>query len=321
MLDHEAVSRDLVRALRGHRSQAALNRRLQYSSNVVYLWESGRRYPALSAFLWLAHRVGVDVPVALDRFQRVRTRDAGEPWTPAGAHALLRDVRGAHTATEVAARVGLGRQTVGRWFRGESEPDLPQALALVQACTTRALDFVGAFVDPAALPSTAEAWRALQGARALLRDQPWSAAVLLALELEAYRALPAHPPGWIARRLGLPEAVEAESLELLVAAGHARRDGERYAPVGEVSMDVSTPERGVDLRRWWFGVSLERTRPGPGCSGAWRAFTVSAADYERLRQLQKDYFRELSTLADQSRPREKLVLATMQLVELASERG
>lgn len=317
MFDPAAATPELVRALRGERSQAALCRRLRYASNVVHLWESGRRTPTLAAAFWLAHRVGVDVQAGLDRLLPTRSREAEAPWTVAGAARLLRDVQGGRTATALGQALGRNRQSVGRWLRGDAEPDLPDAIALVQACTARGLDFLAVFVDPAALPSTADAWRRLGDARALVRERPWSAAVLLALELEGYRRLPRHEPGWIAARLGLPAAVEAESLDLLAAAGHIRDEGGRWAPVGGVLYDVNTPERSVDLRRWWAGVSLERTRPGPGCSGAWHLFTCSEADFQRMRELQKEFFRELRTLAAASGPMERLVLAQMQLVVLA----
>ena len=37
----EAIAADLVRALRGGRTQAELSRRLGYRSNIVHRWESG----------------------------------------------------------------------------------------------------------------------------------------------------------------------------------------------------------------------------------------------------------------------------------------
>src|SRR5690349_7938787 len=44
-MDYELASRELVRALRGKRSQAVLQRRLKRSSNVLHAWETGARYP------------------------------------------------------------------------------------------------------------------------------------------------------------------------------------------------------------------------------------------------------------------------------------
>ena len=67
-MDHDLLAGQLIRALRGKRSQVALSRRLQYDSNVLYTWESGRRAPTAAVFFDLARRVGVDVPQAIDNF-------------------------------------------------------------------------------------------------------------------------------------------------------------------------------------------------------------------------------------------------------------
>ena len=91
MIDVELLSRQIVRNMRGKRSQRALSRRLQYTTNVVYLWESGRRWPTVASFFWLAHRTGSDVSAALDRFVLGDPLQGIEaPWQPAFAPRLRR---------------------------------------------------------------------------------------------------------------------------------------------------------------------------------------------------------------------------------------
>lgn len=311
--DPEAVSRELVRALRGSRSQAALARRLRYRSNIAYLWESGRRYPTLSSLFWLAHRTGVDVPQTLDAFQKTRSREH-DPWTVAGAAALLQAVQGQHSAADLARQLGLSRHTVGRWLRGETEPRLPAALMLLELCTRRSLDFVSVFFDPLELPAAASAWARLTAARTLVLEQPWSAAVLLSVELGRYRAHDTHPEGWIADQLGIPAETEALCLRLLVDSGQLTRGDGLYTPTGVSVMDVRG--RALDLRRHWAQVSVDRTRPGRGCSGAWNLFTVSNDDYARLKTLQREYFRALRSVVAETSSMDRLVLANMQLVVL-----
>lgn len=318
---YEAVSRDLVRALRGSRSQAALARRLRYRSNVAYLWESGRRYPTLSSLLWLAHRTGADVNAALDGFQKIRNRDSGEPWTVTGAAALLADVQGQNSAAEIGRQLGVSRHTVGRWLRGETEPRLPVALRVIELCTRRALDFVAVFVDPGELASASEPWARLVAARELVSEQPWSAAVLLALELDRYQALPEHEPGWIARQLGIASEVEALCLDLLEQTGQIVLLDGRYSPTGVGAVDLNSRGRGLELRRFWAGVNRERTRSGPGCSGAWNLFTVSSADLSRIKTLQREYYRALRTVVAETEAMDHLVLANMQVVVLDESEG
>ena len=122
-VDTEAVARELVRTLRGARSQRAVSRHMQYTTNVVYLWESGRRYPTGAATLWLAHRTGVDVAGGLRRLAAGDWLDGLEPWSPSAVAALLRALKGDQTTAELSAKVGRDRYAVGRWLKGQASRD------------------------------------------------------------------------------------------------------------------------------------------------------------------------------------------------------
>ena len=315
MIDHEAASRELVRHLRGPRSQRALSGWLQYTTNVVYLWEAGRRWPTAAGFLWLAHRTGVDVEAALATFLPGFSSEEAAPWTPKGAAHLLVALQGDTPAVALAARIGVSRDALGRWLRGQSEPRLPDLLRLVDAASTRLLDWIALFADPVALPSTAQAWTRLQAARALTREQPWSPVVLLALELADYQALPRHEDEWLARRLGLAPELVAECLALLAAAGQVRRVGRRWRRVEVQSVDTREPGRPLDLKRWWAAVALERLGTAEG-TVSFNICTVSAADFERLQALQRQHYRELRALIAASDPGERVVLLQLQTLAL-----
>lgn len=315
-MDHEALASQLVRALRGDRSQVALSRRLNYAGNTVYLWERGRRFPTPASFFWLAHRTGVDVHDVLDRFMRQRTRDQGEPWTVPGAAAFMRDLQGTHSAAELARQLGCSRQSMARWMRGETEPRLPDFLRLMQCSTTRTLDFVRLLVDPLDLPAAAEAWRRLVTARALVSENPWTAAVELALELEDYRALPAHEDGWIARRLGLRLSEERRCLELLAEAGKIRREHGRWEPTHVEALDMRGPGARQRLTRWWSEVGTARITTAEGALVGWNLFNVSEEDLERIRRMQREHYRAVRNVVENSPRRERLVITNLQLIPL-----
>src|SRR6188472_581453 len=95
-MDYEPLAAELIRALRGRRSQLAFSRRLGFRTNVVHTWEAQRRWPTASRFLAVAERAGVDVRAALTRFYRTPP-----PWlatlaptTPELVARLLEDLRG-----------------------------------------------------------------------------------------------------------------------------------------------------------------------------------------------------------------------------------
>ena len=316
-LDYERVSRDLIRALRGKRSQVAFSRRLGFRSNVVYAWEAGRRWPTASGFLAAAQRVGIKVSTELREF-------AGPPgWpddvevaTPAGAAGFLASLRGATPIVEVAARAGRSRFAVARWLKGQAEPRLPDFLRLVSALSLRVLDFVARFVDPATLHSTRQPWRRLESARTLAWASPWAQAVLLALELADYQALPGHDGAWIARRLGLGQAEAEGALRLLQRSGQVAWRGRHLAPVVVQSVDVRRPSSGTQLKEHWSRVGLERLVAGAAGTWTYNLCTVSEEDLAKIQELQRAHYRAVRAIVAESGPPERVVLLNLQVVPL-----
>lgn len=316
-LDYPAIASDLLRALRGERSQVQLARRLGYKSNVATTWETGRRFPPASVALHVAERTGVDLQSAWTRFFR-----APPPWltqvplgSPAGVALLLSDLRGGTPIGEVARRAGVSRFAASRWLKGTAEPRLPDLLAMIEATSLRLLDWIAVLTDPAGLPSVAAAWERLERHRRVAYDVPWSQAVLRALELAQYQR-GRHRVGWIARRLGIPVEEESRCLEALAATGQIRWDGARW--VGEPAMTVDTRRDAAAsraLKRWWASVGLERMPASDGLF-SYNVFTVSEADLERLRALHLAYFRELRAIVASSEPAERVVVANVQLFAL-----
>ena len=64
-MDFERIGSELIRALRGKRSQKSLSRRLGYTTNVLYSWEKGRSSPTATQFLEMAERCGHDTRASL----------------------------------------------------------------------------------------------------------------------------------------------------------------------------------------------------------------------------------------------------------------
>jgi transcriptional regulator with XRE-family HTH domain len=318
-IDYERLASELLRTLRGRRSQTALARRLGYKSNVVYSWESGRAYPTAARSLWVASKVGVDVRAALQGFYRRPPEwlEACNLTRPDGVARLLDDLRGRTSITDLARSCGRSRYAVARWLNANTEPRLPDFLRLIESSTLRVLDFLAVLVDPTRLASVAAAWRALEAARRAAYDLPWSQAVLRALELQAYRALAKHEPGWIARRIGISAGEETMCLNVLLESRQVRLQRGKYQVVQARALDTRRdPEAARGLRAFWAEVALERLRADQEGVFAYNLFGVSERDLARVRELQGAYYRELRTLVARSQPVERVVLANLQLVTL-----
>jgi hypothetical protein len=317
-LDYERLASELLRALRGERSQTAFARRLGYRSNIVYSWEAGRAFPTAAKALWAAQRIGVDVQAAiLALYRKAPGADRFDPTTSGGVAQFLTDLRGRTTVQQIAAAIGSNRFAVARWFKGTAQPRLPDFLRLVEATSQRLLDLLGGLVDPAQLPSVRAAWQKLELARSATYREPWSQGVLRALELSDYQALERHEAGWIARRLGISESEEARALELLLGTGQIRRAGARYEPAAARVVDTRRdPEGAHALRVFWSKVASERLNARVEGLFSHGVFGVSEAGYQRLRELQKAYYQEARNIVTESHPVERVALLNLQLVPL-----
>ena len=317
-MDHELLSSELLRALRGNRSQIAFSRRLGYRSNVAATWEAGRRWPSAAVVLMAAGRVGVDLRAGLQRFYKVDAavlRDH-DPASPEGIAAMLRDWKRDRAITEIAEASGSSRYQVSRWLSGASQPRMPEFLRLVDAMTQRLLDFVAVLVDPAVLPSAAAAWDQLESARSLFWRMPSAQLVLLGLDLHGYRSLPAHDDGWLADRLGMELYDVVAALDRLAYTGQIERSGALWAPARVQTVDTGrNPAAGASLKRWWARQALDRL-DRPETSWSYNAFTVAAADLPAIVELQRSTFRAMRALVAGSQPSERVVVVHQVVVPL-----
>jgi DNA-binding phage protein len=323
-LDYAQLGAELIRALRGKRSQMALSRRLGYKTNVLYLWEAQKGAPTGVGFLRLAERVGVDVRHALEQFYREPPRwlREHEPVSVSGVAALLDDLRGATTLVETARKLRVSRFALARWLKGEAEPRLPDFLELIEVTSLRLLDFVALLVSPERIPCLSERWSGLQLARRAAYERPWSHAILRALELEQYRALPKHESGWLARTLGLPLEEELECLALLESTGQIELEKGKWRALQVRTLDTrKDPEAARQLKAWWAKVGSDRFKANAEGVFSYNLFGVSHADYQRIEALQRAYFRELRTIVAESQPVETVAVVNLQLFSLLARRS
>jgi DNA-binding phage protein len=318
-MDFELISRQFLRALRGKRSQLALARRLRFRSNVAHSWETGRNYPTAAQTLRVAQRLGIDVRAALHAFYRNPPEwlSQVDPTSAQSIVRLLSDLRGRTPVVHLARTSGLSRFAIARMLSGRAQPRLPDFLRLVEACSLRTLDLIAAFVEPAQLPALAEPWRKLEAARRAAYDQPWTLAVIRALELQAYRKTKRHKPGWIAKRLSITRDIESTCVVLLEQSGQIHFDGSHYRIIAGAALDTrSDPERAKSLRKWWAERALERFGEGDERIFSYNVFGVSSRDYQRVRELHRAYFQELRAIVAASQPVERVALANFQLIGL-----
>lgn len=325
-LDADRISRELVRQLRGRRAQQLLGKRLGFGSNVVHTWESGRRAPEAAQFFRLAQLCGVAVGPAVASFFKDAPAELRRArlGSPRGVQRLVAALIGSGVRAHIAERIGVDRTTLTRWLAGKTGPRLPELLRLVDVTTQRLLPFIELFADPRALPSTRAAYEDLAAQERLAYELPWSHALLRALELQQYAALPRHRPGFLSERLGISSDDEERYLSALAAAGQIRWNGTHFEVQRVLTVDTRRDAaRNRRLKAHWAEVAQRRLVKGTAPEEAlfsYNLFAVSERTFQRIRQLHLDYYDAVRALVDESTEPERVVLMNAQLVPLDAPR-
>lgn len=316
-MDFEQLSREVLRALRGRRTQKAFSRQLGFRSNVANAWEAGRDLPRTSTFFQILSAVGKDGRALLEIF-RTELKGCDPPEHPGTIGPLLDRLRGKRKIGELASAAGLDRFLVSRILRGHSDPRLPEFFRLLEALTLSCLDFLALALDVGALPECADRWRELEVARRAAYEFPWAQALVLLTDLPDYQKLPEHQEGWFAARIGLTTAEEVACLRLLVTVGRLKFDGRKYVrSTGALSVDTrANRDQTRRLASFWMKETAARIGEGRGVSYAFNVFGVSRVDAERLRELQRRYFTDLRAIVAASEPTEVALVAQSCMVEL-----
>jgi transcriptional regulator with XRE-family HTH domain len=332
-MDIDALARDFVVALRGRRSQTALSRRLGYRSNVVYSWEAGRRHPTAAEIFRACARTGRDPRAAFISFFGQEPPwlsafhgDFSEEVPPELPAALLDDLRGQVSVSDLARRAEVGRSSLSRWLSGQAEPRLPEFFRVAEAASGRLLDLIATFVAPTSLPSAAGVWAEMEARRRGAGEFPWTQAILRAIELDAYRALVCHEPGWIANRLGLEIEEEERCLRFLLDHGLVRSEDGVLRVVPTTVDTRALPEVGRRIKAHWSTVAAAAAGEGLPGQFSYNVFTVSEADFERIREAHLAYFRQLRSIVANStpengQPAEVVAVANVQLFPLLPRRA
>lgn len=312
MADYAQAAAELLRAVRGKRSQVAFARRLGYAGNPITDWENKRRRPTASDAFRAAQLAKLDVLGAFKKFHpSAPPEPIGDSWPLAQ---WLSGIRGGASIRELAERCGRSRYTVSRWLNGATEPKLDEFLTFLDALTGRAHDLVANLVPIEQVPSLKERHRQAASARALAFKLPWTEVLLRVLETEHYKAAAVGGAKFLSDILGIPVSDVECCVRGLLEAGVVQTNDNHYEVIGNLSVDTRSSVEGMyELQRHWLGVAQARV----GRDGNWFAYnaiSVSAEDLDRIQLKLRETFREIRGMVATSAPTESAALLVMNLL-------
>jgi transcriptional regulator with XRE-family HTH domain len=302
-MNYDALASEIVRALRGERSQSALNRKLGFRGNQVQRWEAGTRKVSWLDFLKLCEASSVDLTRHMVRF-------LSGACDPADTAVLVERIIGGATLADLARETGISRFALARWMQGKSVPNLSDMLCLIQACQYVVFEFLAGFVDLKSLPSAKAEWDERQKRKQVYYRRPVVAAVLCVLRLDEYKALPKHEPGYIARKVGLAPEEEQDVIAELRAVGKITWNGTHFVSIEE-HLELTDSKDFRTFVAYWLRRALDYTlslpNPHPVLGFGMEIHPTSAATLRKLREEYLVFYgRVRALLAQDHGPRDRV---------------
>lgn len=262
--DARAVARQVLRALRGKRTQSGMSRALGYGYNQYAKWEKGFKRVYWEDFTRICGLKRHPLSAWLEELYFLP-----EFGNTMSGHAFLGELLRAHfggDARALAQALGAPLSTTRRWMSGETALPFEAALRGL-ACQPRSLGV---------LVSRLGCGAGTAAPKVSFDEIPFATAVQHFVGTREYRARRRHDARLLARKLRLSGDQAARAVERLVAAGHLvpGPDGYRSSGALEKHEGLSRSELKAMMRYWMYRAL---------CSMESRASPPSPASVKNLR--------------------------------------
>ena len=286
-MDYISLQTDLVKILRGRRTQDYLNKKMSYQFNQVHKWETGKVRISWLEFIKLCQVGEKD----LSGTMKACFSYSGSLKNSAN---LVQHFTANHKKTEIVAELNISRSTLSRWLNGVLIPDAVQFFQLMHLYSSDFFFFVEELAGSRNIPSLKAELDKEHAYLKAYEKYPWLSVLLSALDITSYRDNPT--TSQLAKICKLPVSSVKEAVEDLVSAGLLVWNGKQWtAEIQKINFRGSrTGTRQVG--RYVY----ERTLQGYPCAFgnedmrySWKIFSLNRTQYDVMIQKYTEFFNEL----------------------------
>lgn len=309
--NYAPLRRELLRSIRGQKSQNFINRKLNFHYNQVYRWESGYTSISWTNFLKFASACKVDVDLALKKIILYSNKSDRYDL-------LVRHLVGDTSIKTISKLLGKSRFTVGRWLNKQSEPSLDDILSLIHLQALVLGEFLEAMVPLDQLSTLGPDLKLPLIQKKLFYSDPRIAAVIRCFELKDYLALRVHKEGFIANKLGISIASEIELLKKLTNTKVIRKTNGKYI-VQLVRIDTRGDFIGnTNIKKYWtqaaYNYLQQLNEPSTEAIFGYHVFSASAQVCAEIKKEMLDFQARIKALIGTDRePAENLLVLNFQV--------
>ena len=307
------TSGELIRTLRGRRTQGQVSRKLGYKANQVYRWEAGVQAVGWKEFVAFCRICGVDLRAACVELLKFE-------GNPARSRELARHFLGGLKVSKFARQTGVSRFKVARWLNGRSDFTLDEVLELIERTQNGLFDFVFHLTRGAGIPRFKAESATKRRYAELLKVHPWISVLRVCLDLAEYKRLPRHAKGFISAKTGIPVEREDDFIAQAVAAGALRWEDGKLR-INNLGTNVRGDHAVESARvRYWAEQAAEVFRVhGERSKSRFQLVIYSASDaaVARIREETLDFYTKLrAILAADGSETDRIQVLGLQLLDM-----
>jgi transcriptional regulator with XRE-family HTH domain len=309
------LSSELVRAVRGKRSQARVNLKLGHSFNRMYRWESGQQSISWMDFVQLCEVCKIDLAGILRKHFGFSA-----PLKNYGA--LVKILMGEQSGQQMASSLGVSSYVVRSWRSERTVPSLEKILLLIHVSMMIIPEFCAEFSVAEPLPSLRAIVKQRQEVKKLLYQYPWIEPAIVSLSLDVYLRQKGHPPGFLQERVGITHAQEEMMFAELLRLGVVEKKQGKYSVLLPHIDTRGNLQGSSQIRSYW----LEKTKKFVDALTALPKHTtigyfvmpVSLEAQEKIRMAYYEFCNSVIAIVKaDTKPKEKVEILCCQLLDLS----
>lgn len=281
------ITLELLKALRGSKSQSWVNTKLKTTYNLVSRWENGQRRIYWDEFQQLIKVLKID----FDSSWSILLSDKVSRKNKSDFFRLLVDPQGIEK-TKKALKVS--DSTLYRWMRKEQAPPLDVVihLAFLNGLLHRLIE---SLTEIESVPTIAKARDLHKRARQLFAQYPIASPILLYMETDEFQRYSKYDRGTIAKRFGLTLKAEDKILKELVATDLVTYENSKYSHISNYIDLGWSNQKDLNqlhkIEKFWISTALQSYKEKSSSYSAHRntiGFQAFAADEDILIEVKKE---------------------------------
>lgn len=293
----------MIRAIRGDKSQAWVNQRLNAGSNLVHRWENGHSKPSWKDFYQFCQVFKLDLTRVFASYFRYEG-DLEEIST------FFNYVFSTKKITDIAASTGISNTKLRRLKSGETQTNLVDFLEIIFGLDTlESLAFVYELTSNRSIPALDEVKADRERVANAYTKNPNIGLILVCLSLPSYQVLGFHQDSFLATVSGLSIKEVNEILQFCLEHGFVKKDGDLFTMTELRISDRGSKQDMMNARKFWMQKAIDKTQTSTQRDAFGSiVFCASQKAREDIIALYLRFFEDFKKIVDNDKTEEKLPL-------------